>query len=98
MTFNQPQAATQQQIKADDDILRGVYSNGAQVQFQKEEFVIDFLNQFPPVATLNARVILSPGHAKRLAAVLGEVVKRYEAQYGVVNAAEAPQEIGFTTK
>ncbi len=88
----------QMQVKADDVALRGVYSNSAQVQFQKEEFVIDFMNQLPPVTMLNARVILSPGHAKRLAAVLTDVVRRYEAQHGAVTASEAPAEIGYATK
>jgi hypothetical protein len=95
--MNQPNQ-NQMQVKADDKALQGVYSNSAQVQFQKEEFVLDFLNQFPPMATLNARVILSPGHMKRLTAVLTETVKRYEAQYGVIAAAEAVAEIGFATK
>ncbi len=98
MQPNQSQNQQQLQVKYDDKTLQGVYSNAAQVQFQKEEFVIDFMNQFPPMATLNARVILSPGHAKRLAAVLDGVVKNYEAQYGPVEASSAPNEIGFPTK
>lgn len=95
--MNQPNS--QLQVKADDKTILGVYSNSAQVQFQKEEFVLDFmLHNVPPVAMLTSRVILSPGHAKRLANVLAEVVKRYEAQHGVIAAAEAPAEIGFATK
>ena len=95
--MNQPNPA-QLQVKADDATLRGVYSNAAQVTYQKEDFVLDFMNQIQPVTMLNARVILSPGHAKRLAAVLAETVRRYEAQHGIIAAAEAPAEIGFATK
>lgn len=83
------------QVKADDKTLQGVYSNAVQVQFTKEEFVLDCLNTFPPTATLNARVIMSPGHVKRLASVLAGMVKNYETQHGAIAEAEAPQEIGF---
>lgn len=92
----QPQTQQQQlQLKADDKTLQGVYASQAQMQFTKEEFVLDFLNVFPPVATLNARVIMSPAHAKRLANVLVELVSRYEAQHGAVEASADPGEIGF---
>lgn len=83
------------QIKADDKTLQGVYSNAVQAQFTKEEFILDCMNTFPPVVTLNARVILSPGHVKRLANMLVDLVKKYEAQHGVVTEAEAPAEIGY---
>lgn len=91
--MNQPQ--NQLQLKADDATLKGVYANGVQVQFTKEEFILDCVNTFPPVATLNARLIMSPGHVKRLANVLAEVVKKYENQFGGITEADAPQEIGF---
>lgn len=85
----------QLQVKADDKTIQGVYASTAQMQFTKEEFVLDFMNTFPPIATLNARVILSPGHAKRLANVLTDLVKRYEDQHGAVEASADPGEIGF---
>ena len=94
MQVNQ-QTQQQLQVKADDKTLAGAYANTAQVQFTKEEFVIDFMNMFPPIATLNARVILSPGHAKRLAHVLKDLVEKYEAQHGAVEASADPGEIGF---
>ena len=69
-----------------------------QVAHTKEEFIIDFMNMFPPVATLNARIILSPGHAKRMVAALAENVKRYEDAHGKIETAAAPeQEMGFKT-
>lgn len=92
----QPQQ-NQLNIKANDDVLKGVYSNAAQIQHTKEEFVIDFMNLFPPQGTLNARVILSPGHMKRLASVMKENIERYEATHGKIAAADAPGEVGFKT-
>ncbi|MEY4744369.1 MAG: hypothetical protein RL272_314 [Candidatus Parcubacteria bacterium] len=85
----------QLKLKADDATLKGLYASAVQVQFTKEEFILDCLNMFPPVATLNARLIMSPGHVKRLAGVLADVVKKYENQFGAITEAEAPQEIGF---
>jgi len=36
------------QIKAQDEILAGRYSNIMQLHGNKEEFCMDFLNVFPP--------------------------------------------------
>ena len=86
----------QVQLKFTDEVVRGVYANMVQSQFNKEEFVLDFINLFQPIATLNARVIMSPGHAKRLAALLGNAVANYEKQFGTVEASkEQEKEIGF---
>ena len=91
----QPNQNQQMQVKADDKTIQGVYANAVQAQFTKEEFVLDCMNMFPPVATLNARIIMSPGHVKRVANMLMGLVAKYEAQHGAVTEAEAPQEIGF---
>lgn len=97
MQPTQPQQ-NQLQIKADDKILQGVYSNAMQVQHSKEEFVLDFMNVFPPAGTLNARVIVSPGHLKRMIAALAENLSKYEASFGKVDTAQEPAEIGFNAK
>ena len=98
--MDQPnQNQNQMQLKVDDAILRGAYANNMQVAHTKEEFVMDFMNMFPPVATLNARVIVSPGHMKRMLAALNENVKRYEEVHGTIEAATSPadSEMGFKT-
>ena len=87
------------QIKATDETLRGMYSNATQVLHTKEEFVLDFLNVFPPTGTLNARVIVSPGHLKRMIQTLQENLKKYEDSFGVVASSEAPATtIGFEVR
>ena len=93
---------TQQiQIRASDELIRGVYANAMQVVHTKEEFVLDFMNLFPHqgVGAVTARIITSPGHIKRILAALAENVKRYEAQFGVIEKASSPGEgeVGFTT-
>jgi hypothetical protein len=92
------QPNNQMQLKATDEALRGFYSNLVQMQNTKEEFVLDFLNSFPPVATLNARVFMSPAHVKRLANLLNNAVANYEKQFGEVEASKEQEgTIGFHT-
>ena len=85
------------QIKASDEKVKGEYANMMQVMHTQEEFVLDFLNVFPPAGTLNSRVIVSPGHMKRIVAALADNLAKYEAQFGAVKPSEAPttNSIGF---
>ncbi|MDO8507690.1 MAG: DUF3467 domain-containing protein [bacterium] len=90
----QPQQ--QVQIKADDQTAKGVYTNNLIIGHTKEEFVLDFLNVFPPQGALVSRVFTSPGHAKRIVKALEENVKKYEKQFGKIEESEAPDgDIGF---
>ncbi len=92
-------AAPQIQIKATDEKLAGEYSNLMQVLHTKEEFVLDFLNAFPPTGTLNARVIVSPGHFKRMLTAMSQNLAQYESQFGNVTPSEEPKNtIGFAIK
>jgi hypothetical protein len=94
MEQNNPQ--TQKiNIKATDDKLKGEYSNVMQIMHTKEEFVMDFLNVFPPTGTLNSRIIVSPGHFKRMLKAMDENLKKYEAGFGKIAESEAPSSIGF---
>ena len=76
-------------IKITDDILRGVYANNMVVAHSKEEFFVDFMNVIPPQGIVTARVIISPGHMKRIIRALSENVSKYEAKFGEI--AEAPE-------
>jgi len=84
-------------IKCSDDFLRGVYENLTQITHTREEFVLDFANVFPPQGIVTARVIISPGHLKRIVKALGENMKKYEGKFGPVEEAKGPGEIGFKT-
>jgi len=83
----QPQ---QIQIKAKDDDLKGVYSNLMQVLHTKEEFLLDFFLVSPPTGVLTSRVIMSPGHLKRLIKALQENMSKYEAKFGKIEEAVEP--------
>lgn len=92
----QPQ---QIQIKAKDDDLKGVYSNLMQVLHTKEEFVLDFFLVSPPTGVLASRIIMSPGHLKRMIKALKENVEKYEEKFGKIQEAKTPEgKIGFDTK
>jgi hypothetical protein len=78
-------------IKIPEKILPGVYSNQMVVSHTREEFVIDFMNLFPPEGVVNARVIVSPGHLKRMIRALQENLARHETAYGpIIEASEPP--------
>lgn len=96
MEQNQPQAQ-QLQIRARDEEIKGAYSNLMQILHTKEEFVLDFFLNLPPQGILASRVILNPGHAKRVAQALAENIKRYEEKFGKIAQTDMPEEqrIGF---
>jgi len=77
-------------IKIPEEILRGVYANQMVVRHSREEFVIDFINVCPPEGIVNSRVIVSPGHLKRMIAALAENLARYENRFGPVTTSEEP--------
>ncbi len=84
------------QIKASEEDMKGRYANLAMINHTKEEFIADFLNVVPPSGTLNARVIMSPGHFKRLTKALDENLKKYEEKFGKIEESDQPgNEIGF---
>jgi len=84
------------QVTFPEHLKGGVYSNNMVVAHTKEEFILDFLMVAPPGGAVTARVILSPGHAKRVAAALAENLRKYEASFGTIQAAEEPKgNIGF---
>ena len=94
---NQPQPSLS--IKAKDEILEGKYANMAQVGHTKEEFILDFINVYPPHGILNARMIMSPGHTKRLLRAIQDNIQKYEARFGAIAEAEEPKtQFGFPVK
>lgn len=83
---------TQNQINIEisEEMAEGVYSNLAIIAHSNSEFVVDFIRTMPnvPKAKVKARVVLTPHHAKRLLQALADNVKRYEAQFGKIDAQE----------
>ncbi len=72
----------QLQIKAKDTDLKGSYSNLMQIVHTKEEFILDFFLASPPQGVLASRVIMNPGHVKRMVKALQENIDKYEKKFG----------------
>ncbi|MBM2825065.1 MAG: hypothetical protein HW402_729 [Dehalococcoidales bacterium] len=84
------------QVSFPDSLKGGVYSNMMTVTHTKEEFVLDFMMVMPPVGSVTARVVISPGHMKRMIAALADNLSKYESRFGKLTAAEEPPKpIGF---
>lgn len=94
MDQNQNQA-NQLNIELSEEIAEGTYSNLAIITHSNEEFIIDFVRMMPgvPKAKVKSRIVLTPGHAKRLLKALNENVKKFEQTHGEVK--DLPPVAGF---
>ncbi|OGP97058.1 MAG: hypothetical protein A2Z39_03115, partial [Deltaproteobacteria bacterium RBG_19FT_COMBO_46_9] len=54
----------------------GVYANNMLVIHTKEEFIMDYMMVVPPNGAVTSRVIISPGHMKRIINALQDNVKK----------------------
>lgn len=72
------------QVKGSDAVMAGVYANNSLIHMTRDEFVIDFVNVVPPGATLTARVVMAPGHFKRLLRIMSDTLGKYESEFGTV--------------
>ncbi|HEY1405997.1 MAG TPA: DUF3467 domain-containing protein [Spirochaetota bacterium] len=76
------------EVKVDDKIAEGVFSNFANITHSPEEFIVDFLfiNPAPPsgFGKLMSRVVMTPGHMKRLCAAMQDNIARYEERFGEI--------------
>jgi len=90
-----------QEIKINfpENLRGGVYCNNMVVAHTKEEFIMDFMMVAPPTGAVTARVVISPGHMKRVISALQNNLKKYEDKFGKITAAEEPAKgrIGFPT-
>ena len=93
----QPDQNQELQIQMPPDVQRGVYANQMLVTHSQEEFVLDFILATAPAGVVNARVLVSPSHAKRIVAVLQENVARYESVFGEIKPAKSAGMPGNTT-
>jgi hypothetical protein len=84
-------------IKVDEQVAIGQYSNLAAIRHTREEFIFDFAFMFPdaPMGKLISRLILSPAHVKRFLEALEANVKRYEENFGSIVPADTPPSVGF---
>ncbi|MCF7820130.1 MAG: DUF3467 domain-containing protein [Candidatus Pacebacteria bacterium] len=93
---NQNKQASGRQVNIADNLPGAEYANAAQFQFNKDEMQMLFLNIFGGNGRTAAKIITSPGHFKRIVAVMSQVMDKYEKQHGEVKESQAiNSEIGF---
>lgn len=99
MTNNQPNPAQGQkkEIKIADNIPGAEYSNIAQFGTSREEILLKFMNLAEGAGRVVGKIIVSPGHFKRMVNAMNGVLKSYEEKFGEIKEAEGPgsKEIGF---
>ena len=85
------------QFQANEEVMRGRYANNVMIAFTPEEFILDFMLMSQSANNLVGRIVLSPGHIKRMADQLQSLIKTYEEQKGPLAPAAEPKEMGFRT-
>lgn len=83
-----PQQPHPIQISTIDEMSRGRYSNLLLVTHSPEEFVLDWILNAPNGPHLVSRIIVSPGHAKKIIEALTINLKQYEDKFGSVKVVE----------
>lgn len=80
----------QLKIKIDDSVVPGYYANQIVVMHSRDEFILDYVAAFPPEPNVVSRLIMTPGHFKRIVLALNENLKKYESQFGEITVAGDP--------
>jgi hypothetical protein len=90
-TVTAPEGQPQQQLRIDETTVATYFSSTSRIWGTAEEIIVDFSQGVRPTGQKNvamlkidARVVMSPWAAKRLAIALGQTVQRYEQAYGIL--------------
>jgi hypothetical protein len=72
--------------------LPATYANVAFITHTMSEVVLDFAQILPrmPKGVVNARIIMSPLHAKQLQLALGQSITAFEQQFGEIKIPKLP--------
>src|SRR6059058_4591205 len=83
--------ANQLNIELPEEVAEGTYSNLVIITHSNSEFVVDFVKVMPgvPKAKVKSRILLTPQHAKRLAAALQDNISKFESVHGTIKQTEA---------
>ncbi len=79
-------------VQVKDALLGGAFSNSMSIMHTSEEFILDFLTTFPLAPKVNARVNVSPPHARRIINILGDNIAQYEDRFGKIDDGSPPHE------
>ncbi len=94
---NSGQGNGKKEIRISDNLPGGEYANAMQINNNKEEFHLNFLNIMGLSGKVSGKIITNPSHFKRMIAAMQENLEKYESQYGKIEEAEGPvdKKIGF---
>ena len=98
----QPGQSKQIQVQLDEKVGQGIYANLALISHSGAEFVVDFTRMLPgmPKAVVQARIVLTPQHAKGLLKALEGNIKKFEERFGEIKTAPdkpSDKNFGFQT-
>lgn len=85
-------------VKLDEKIGEGIYSNIFLITHSGAEFIVDFARLMPGMkdAKVNSRILMTPQHAKQLLNILKKNIENYEKQFGEIKINKKQEsEIGF---
>jgi hypothetical protein len=89
----------QQQINIEigEKEAEGIYSNLAIISHSPAEFIFDFTRVLPgiPKSKINARIIMTPQHAKMLLSALKDNIDKFETQFGNIQIFGVQPDAGF---
>lgn len=80
-------------IQVRDRGVATTYSNFFTVTAGQDAILMNFGSQFgaPDMVQIEDKVVLSPRNAKRLAISVGQIIRRYEEQYGEIDISPPAQ-------
>jgi len=87
------------QIELGEKEAEGIYSNFVMIIHSPSEFILDFARIMPgvPKAKVQARIIMTPSHAKMLLKALSINIEKFEQKFGEIRIHEQEiKKIGFT--
>jgi len=76
------------QINTGDEISRGRFCNSMLITHSPEEFILDWLLNSPTGTHLVSRIVVTPGHIKRIISALSDNLEKHEQKYGAVRKIE----------
>lgn len=91
----QGQESQQIQVITGDEMSRGRYSNNLFVSHTAEEFCLDWMLNAPNGIHMVARIIVSPGHMKRVLSALRGNIEKFESKFGEIRELIAPKDEMF---
>lgn len=86
-------------VKIDEKVGEGVYSNFFMMTYSPSEFILDFGRILPglPNAKIYSRVLTTPQHAKQLLNILQKNIETFEKKNGEIKiyGSHEDKDIGF---